>query len=80
MNKKTRLIVAFIVVDAMLAGIWLYLVRFGMDNPDSVAADFQRTVGQTMGAAMGAFLGLGVILFFVAARNDRKAIETKARR
>lgn len=80
MSKKMRLLVVFIALEAMLAAIWWYLVRFGMDHPDRVAADFQRTIGQTMGAVMGAFFGLCILLFFVAARNDRKAIETKARR
>jgi hypothetical protein len=30
--------------------------------------------------AMGGLLGIGVILFLVAARNDRKAVQDKARR
>lgn len=80
MSKKTRLILAMVVIEAVLAGIWWYLARFGMANPDRVAADFQAVVGQTMGMAMGGLLGLGFILFFVAARNDRKAAQDKTRR
>ncbi|SIT59619.1 hypothetical protein BQ8794_70549 [Mesorhizobium prunaredense] len=56
------------------------LASEGMANPDHVTADFQQVVGQTMGTAMGAALGVGVVLFFVAARNDRKTIENKMRR
>ena len=80
MSKKTRLIVTMVIIEAALAGIWWYLARFGMANPDRVTSDFQAVVGQTMGMAMGALLGLGVILFFVAARNDRKALQDKGQR
>ena len=80
MSKKARLILMMVIIEAVLAGIWWYLARFGMANPDRVTADFQAVVGQTMGMAMGGLLGIGVILFFVAARNDRKAAQNKARR
>ncbi|UVK36343.1 hypothetical protein LHFGNBLO_003253 [Mesorhizobium sp. AR10] len=80
MSKKARLILVMVIIEAALAGLWWYLARYGMANPDRVTADFQQVVGQTMGTAMGALLGLGVILFFVAARNDRKALEGKTRR
>ncbi|SDA45836.1 hypothetical protein [Mesorhizobium qingshengii] len=80
MSKKARLILVMVVIEAVLAGIWWYLARFGMANPDRLTADFQAVVGQTMGMAMGGLLGIGVILFFVAARNDRKAAQGKARR
>ena len=80
MSKKARLILAMVVIEAVLAGIWWYLARFGMADPDRVTADFQTVVGQTMGMAMGGLLGLGFILFFVAARNDRKAAQDKTRR
>ena len=80
MSKKTRLIVTMVIIEAALAGIWWYLARFGMTNPDRVTPDFQAVVGQTMGMAMGGLLGIGFIMFFVAARNDRKAAQDKARR
>jgi hypothetical protein len=77
MSKKARLILVMVIIEAVLAGIWWYLARFGMANPDRVTADFQAVVGQTMGMAMGGLLGIGVVLFFVAARNDRKATKRK---
>jgi len=80
MSKKARLIVTMVIIEAALAGIWWYLARFGMTNPDRVTPDFQAVVGQTMGMAMGGLLGIGFIMFFVAARNDRKAAKDKARR
>ena len=72
MSKKARLVIVLVVIEAALAGLWWCLARYGMANPDRVTADFQQVVGQTMGMVMGGLLGLGVILFFVAARNDRK--------
>lgn len=80
MSKKVRVILAIVILEALLAGIWWYLARFGMANPDRVTPDFQAVVGQTMGMAMGGLLGLGVVLFFVAARNDRKGVQNKAPR
>jgi hypothetical protein len=80
MSKKERLILAVVIVEAALAALWWYLASYGMDNPDRVTADFQQVIGQTMGMAMAALLGLGFVLFFVAARNDRKTIENKMRR
>ena len=71
-SKKARLVLVLIVVEALLAGLWWYLASYGAANPGNVTADFQQTLGQTMGMAMGGLLGLGVLLFFVAARNDRK--------
>lgn len=80
MSKKARLIVVMVIIEAALAGIWWYLARFGMANPDRVTSDFQAVLGQTMGVAMGGLLGIGIILFFVAARNDRKAAQNKPHR
>lgn len=74
MSRKARVLIAFVIIEAFLAGIWWYLARYGMANPDRVTSDFQAVVGQTMGMAMGGLLGIGVVLFLVAARNDRKAM------
>ncbi|WP_136620216.1 MULTISPECIES: hypothetical protein [Mesorhizobium] len=79
MSKKARLILAMVVIEVFLAGIWWYLARYGMANPDRVTSDFQAVVGQTMGMAMGGLLGIGLILFLVAARNDRKDALNKTR-
>lgn len=80
MSRKARLLIVFVIVEAFLAGIWWYLARYGMANPDRVTADFQAVVGQTMGMVMGGLVGIGFILFFVAASNDRKAAQNKTRR
>lgn len=80
MSKKVRLILAMVIIEGALAGLWWYLARYGMANPDRVTGDFQTVVGQTMGTAMGGLLGLGLILFVAAARSDRKAAQQKAQR
>ncbi|MCW4462240.1 hypothetical protein OK349_11030 [Sphingomonas sp. BT-65] len=80
MSKKARLILVMVIIEAALAGIWWYLARYGMANPARVTSDFQAVLGQTMGMAMGGLLGVVIILFFVAARNDRKAAQNKLRR
>jgi hypothetical protein len=72
MSRRAWTLLAIVVVELFLAGIWLDLARAGAAKPDRVAPDFQRTLGQTMGAAMGAFLGLGVLAFFIAAKRDRE--------
>ena len=78
MSRKARVLIVLVIIEAFLAGIWWYLARYGLTNPDRVTSDFQAVVGQTMGMAMGGLLGIGVVLCLVAARNDRKAIKAKA--
>ncbi|TGV13201.1 hypothetical protein EN816_14895 [Mesorhizobium sp. M8A.F.Ca.ET.173.01.1.1] len=73
MSKKARVILTMVIIEAVLAGIWWYLADYGMTNPDRVKPDFQAVVGQTMGMAMSGLLGVGFILFFIAARNERKS-------
>jgi len=68
---KTRTLIAIVLVELLLAGVWFYLANLGASNPDRVAPEFQQTVGSTMGTAMGAFLGLGFILYLMAAKRDR---------
>jgi hypothetical protein len=72
MSKKTRTLVAIVLVELLLAGIWFYLAGVGASNPERVAPGFQQTLGSTMGTAMGAFLGLGFILYLMAAKRDRQ--------
>lgn len=72
MSRKTRLVIALGVVELVLGGIWFWLSGYGAANPDKVTGDFQATIGQVMGGAMGAVLGFGVLLYFIAARNDAK--------
>lgn len=73
MSKKKRTLLAIVLVELLLGGIWFYLAGFGASQPERVTPDFQRTLGSTMGGAMGAFLGLGLVLYFIAAKRDRQS-------
>jgi hypothetical protein len=55
----------------VLGGIWFYLAALGAAEPGRVTAGYQATLGSTMGMAMGALLGFGVLLYFIAAKRDR---------
>lgn len=72
MTYKTRTLLVVVVVELLLAGIWLYLAGMGQAQPDRVTPDFQTTLGSTMGMAMGGFLGFGILLYFMAAKRDRQ--------
>lgn len=73
MSKKARTVLAVVVIELLLAGLWFYLASLGASEPDRVTPDFQRTLDSTIGMAMGAFLGLGFVLFLLAAKRDRQS-------
>lgn len=76
MSKKMRVIVAFIIIELVLVGIWLFLstarAKQG-DNGTATAADAIKMIGETMGTAMGVVAAFFGLLLFLAAKNDRKA-------
>jgi hypothetical protein len=72
MSKKARTVIAVVLVELILGGIWFYLAATGAAHPERVTPDFQRTLGSTMGTVMGAFLGFGLLLFLMAAKRDRE--------
>lgn len=69
MTRKTRVILAIVAVEILLAGIWYFLTVAAADN--SSQPDAARTIGEAMGIAMGGLLGLGFILYLMAAKADR---------
>lgn len=71
MTYKLRAIIGIAFVEVLLGGLWLYLAARGAEHPSRVTPDFQQTLGATMGGAMGALLGLGVVLFLIAVKRDR---------
>jgi hypothetical protein len=71
MSDKTRTIAAIALGELLLAGAWIYLASQGTSHPEQFGPGFERVVGATMVVAMAAFLGLGVLLYFVATRRDR---------
>ncbi len=66
MTKKLRVTLAVATVEVMLGGLWFNFAA-------TARPDAQATIGSTMGMAMGAFLGFGVLMMFIAAKNDRAA-------
>lgn len=74
MTRAKRTILALIVIELMLAGLWYYLARVPGAGPDT-----GRVLGETMGTAMGVILGLSPLLYLLARSNDRKAAAKKDR-
>jgi hypothetical protein len=68
MTRAKRTILALVVLELLLAGLWYYLARAPGAGPDT-----GRVLGQTIGAAMGVILGLSPVLYLLARNNDRKA-------
>ena len=78
MSKKTRVVIAFIVVELLLAGLWYFLIALradqGADGPnDGSTQAAVESISSTMGMAMGGLLGIFFILYLIAAKNDRQA-------
>lgn len=81
MSRKKRVVITFIVVELALAGLWywLHLQRSLQDSRpgsitvsnDAATLEAQAVIGSTMGMAMGAVAGFFVLLFLIAAKNDR---------
>jgi hypothetical protein len=69
MSDKGRMILALALGELLLAGVWFYVASTGGQRSPGAGADFERTVGLTMGAAMAAFLGLGILLIVIATRK-----------
>lgn len=72
MSYKARTLLAVVLVELLLAGLWFYLAGLGAANPERAAPEFQQTLGSTIGTVMGAFLGLGLLLMVIAAKRDRE--------
>ena len=73
MTYKKRAVLAIVLVELLLAGIWVYLANLGVDHPERIAPEYQDTLGSVMGTAMGGFLGLGLVLYLMAVKRDRES-------
>ena len=67
MTRAKRTILALVLLELFLAGLWYYLARAPGAGPDT-----GRVLGETMGTAMGVILGLSPLLYLLARSNDRK--------
>lgn len=68
MSRRKRVLLAIVLVELVLAGIWFMLTMVAADS--SIQPNAERTIGETMGMAMGGLLGLGFILYLMAAKAD----------
>jgi hypothetical protein len=68
MTRVKRTILALILLELVLAGMWIYFASALSANPES-----GRVIGQTMGTVMGVVLGLSPFLYLLARSNDGKA-------
>jgi hypothetical protein len=73
MTRTKRTVIALVLLELFLAGLWYYLARSPGAGPDTA-----RVLGQTMGTAMGVILGLSPLLYLLARSNDRKAAAKKS--
>jgi peptidoglycan/LPS O-acetylase OafA/YrhL len=72
MTRRKRTILALVLLELFLAGLWYYLASAPGASPDS-----GRVIGETMGIVMGVVLGLAPVLYLLARSNDRKAAAKK---
>jgi hypothetical protein len=72
MTRVKRTILALMLVELLLGGLWLYLADMAA-NSSGASPDSGRVIGQTMGTVMGVVLGLAPYLYLLARSNDRKA-------
>jgi len=76
MSKRKRTIIAIIVIELLLAGLWYYLHN-ELAMSESATKDSAEVLGRTMGGAMGLILGLSPLLYLLARSNDRKDAEKR---
>ncbi|HEU0134722.1 MAG TPA: hypothetical protein VFR28_07850 [Allosphingosinicella sp.] len=72
MTRTKRTILALVLLELILAGLWWYLADMAATSPNA-SPESGRVIGQTLGAAMGIVLGLSPLLYLLARSNDRKA-------
>jgi hypothetical protein len=72
MTRAKRTILALVLTELLLAGLWFYLADMAATSPGA-SPDSGRVIGRTMGTVMGVILGLSPFLYLLARSNDRKA-------
>ena len=72
MSRAKRTILALVLIELLLAGLWFYLAAMASGS-SGASPDSGRVIGQTMGTAMGVVAGLAPFLYLFARSNDRKA-------
>jgi hypothetical protein len=79
MSRKIRLLIAIVLVEGGLAGLWWYMLQPdpATGRTNFINADGPAQVSQTMGTAMGVVLGFAVFLYFIASAADRRRAAAK---
>ena len=82
MSRKKRLVISFVVIELLLGLLWMWLsAKRSVQGSepgsirvqhDGATQDALQVIGSTMGMAMGAVALFFVLLFFIAAKNDRE--------
>jgi hypothetical protein len=75
-TRAKRTILTLVLIEILLAGLWLYLADLAATSPGA-SPDAGRVIGRTMGTVMGVLLGLSPFLYLLARSNDRKAAAKK---
>ena len=63
MSPNVRLIVGIVLIELLLAGLWVWLA--GLAAERSTRPDAQVVIGQAIGAGMGIVLALGLFVLFI---------------
>jgi hypothetical protein len=71
MIYRIRLLVVVVLVEVGLAMSWWNMMHPG-PGTGALSAERAAKLGEIMGGAMGAVLGLAFLLYFVARANDRR--------
>jgi hypothetical protein len=73
MKKSTRVLIAGLVVEALLAGIGIWLLTqlaSGSLTPTTSIAETRATIFTVLGGAMGALGGVLIVAWIVAKRRE----------
>lgn len=74
MKKSTRILIAFVTIEAFLGAIWWWLLsnlQSGNFTAAGDPAETVATVSSIIGGAMGLFGALCLVTWFAAQRRER---------
>ncbi len=77
MMYRIRLLTAVLLVEIGLAFSWWHMMQ-PVPGARPMSAERAAKLGEIMGSAMGAVLGLAFLLYFVARANDRRAASRRS--
>jgi hypothetical protein len=63
MSPNARLILGIVIIELLLAGLWVWLANLAVER--STHPEAQVIIGQAIGGGMGMVLALGLVILFV---------------